>query len=85
MLVLMTWTYCPKKVLFELIKQILTQTRELLPHTVIFWSQILPQVVYVSAMKRNKIEWVGHAINRWVGALFRSSPGGLITHPQIQW
>ena len=62
----------PKKVMFESIKQILAQTRELLPHTVIFWSQILPQVVYVSAMKRNKIEWVGHAINRWVGALFRS-------------
>ena len=53
----------PKKVMFQSVKHILAQTRELLPHTITFCSQILPRVGHASAMKQNKFERVQHAIN----------------------
>lgn len=75
----------PKKSMYENMKQILSVTRELLPYSIIFWSEILPRVTYPSALKQNSVERARRAINRSIGNLFRGSPGGLITHPQIEW
>lgn len=75
----------PKKCMLHDIHRLLSGTRELLPHAIIFWSEILPRVAYTGAIKQNKVERARRAINRNVGGLFRSSPGGLINHPQIVW
>ena len=77
--------YVPKKSMFEGIKQILAVTRELLPHSIIYWSEILPKVSYPSANKQNSVERTRRALNRSVGNLFLRAPGGLIAHPQIAW
>ena len=78
-------SYVPKKSMFEGIKQILAVTRELLPHSIIYWSEILPKVSYPSANKQNSVERTRRALNRSVGNLFLRAPGGLIAHPQIAW
>ena len=75
----------PKQTQAQLIKRILTVTRSLLPHTIMFWSAILPRVHYPGARRPNKVERARVAINRWVGRLMRFAPGGLIPHPQIVW
>ena len=75
----------PKQTQVQLIKRILTVTRSLLPHTIMFWSAILPRVHYPRARRPNKVERARVAINRWVGRLMRFAPGGLIPHPQIVW
>ena len=64
-----------KHLLSILARQCINLTREALPHTVIFYSELLPRQTYPHALKQSSLERTRRSLNAYVHSLFRNSHG----------
>ena len=55
------------------------------PHTLVFWSEILPRVFYFGAHSQKSMEQQRKKINRWMRTCCQRNRCMILRHPQFIW